>query len=245
VAEVQAQLGGLRAAQASLQSAVNTLGTTAGNAEQTTLRLVPRLDAVEKGVTEARTAAERGAGDVRAATGLGRAATAMAVFAALRDAVTEGRPYGTELAAARSVLGDKAAALDPLSASAASGVGTAARLAARLNEVGSAAIATLAPPAQPQDDSIVNRLMTSASHLVKVRPVDGVERASESGLGKAVALLRVGRLEEALAEVAKLPPQVQDALKPVVAEIAARRTALATVAALHQQAIATVTGKVP
>lgn len=234
VTEVQSQIGGLKAAQGTLQSTLAAVGTTAGNAEQSTQRLASRLDTVEKGVAEARLAG-----------GLSRAATAAAVFAALRDAVVSGRPFTSELDAAKAVLGPKATALDPLAAAAAAGVASPARLAQRLSEVGAAAVATLAPPVGAPEDSLVSRLMNSASHLVKVRPVDGIERASEVGLGKAVALVRAGQLAEGLAEVATLPPPVQEALKPVVAEIAARRAALATVAALHQQALDAVAGKVP
>ena len=232
--EVQTQVGGLRAAQGSLQSALTALGTTAANAEQGVQRLASRLDTAEKGVAEARLAG-----------GLSRAATAAAVFSALREAVAGGRPFTSELDAAKVVLGPRASALDPLAAAAAAGFATPARLAQRLSEVGTAAVATLAPPEGAAEEGFVSRLMTSASHLVKVRPVDGIERASETGLGKAVALVRAGDLAGGLAEIGKLPPQLQEALKPVVAEIAARRAAVATVAALHQQALDAVAGKVP
>lgn len=241
LAELQREIGGLKAAQAGLDSAMKTASAAAvavAQQAQVELRgqvqaLQPRLDALDKTVTQA-----------SAAANLGRAAASMTVLDALRDAVGSGRAFTTELNAARTVLGARAAALDPLAPAAATGLATPQQLAQRLAEAGAAALAARAPQ-EPGADSIISRFIASAEGLVKVRPVDSPERIGEEGIGRAAGLIRAGQLDEALAVIARLPAPVQEALKPVTAQIEARRAALATISTLYQQAVATAAGKAP
>jgi len=241
LAELQREIGGLKAAQAGLDSAMKTASAAAvavAQQAQVELRgqvqaLQPRLDALDKTVTQA-----------SAAANLGRAAASMTVLDALRDAVGSGRAFTTELNAARTVLGARAAALDPLAPAAATGLATPQQLSQRLAEAGAAALAARAPQ-EAGADSIISRFIASAEGLVKVRPVDSAERIGEEGIGRAAGLIRAGQLDEALAVIARLPAPVQEALKPVTAQIEARRAALATISTLYQQAVATAAGKAP
>lgn len=241
LAVLQREIGGLKAAQAGLDSAMKTASAAAvavAQQAQVELRgqvqaLQPRLDALDKTVTEA-----------GAAANLGRAAASMTVLDALRDAVASGRAFTTELNAARAVLGARATALDPLAPAASSGLATPQQLAQRLAEAGAAALAARAPQ-DPGAESIISRFIASAEGLVKVRPVDSPERIGEEGIGRAAGLIRAGQLDEALAALSRLPAPVQEALKPVTAQIEARRAALATISTLYQQAVATAAGKAP
>jgi hypothetical protein len=92
----------------------------------------------------------------------------------LREALSAGAPFMAELAAARALLGDRAAALAALAPAAANGVPTTAALARRFSE--------LAPQLTPAPASgFFDRLAQSASNLVDVR------RAGEEPAGDDVA----------------------------------------------------------
>ncbi|WP_029004048.1 COG4223 family protein [Azorhizobium doebereinerae] len=181
------------------------------------------------------------------ALALDRAAAAVAVLAVLRDAVLSGRPFAMELDAARAILGPSAGSFDPFVAAANSGYAPPAKLAARLAEDGAAALS--AEPGAPRADGLVNRLMSSAENLVRVTPPGGTGAAASpdaaAALQKAVAAVRAGDMDAALAALATLPPGAREKLQPLVAEIEGRRDAANAAATLFQQALAAISGKVP
>lgn len=228
----EADLSALRTQQAALQTAVQS-GTDSAKAQVADLGR--KIDAMQKRIEEVSVSAQA----------MDRAAAAVAVLALLRDAVLSGRPFATELDAARAILGPSAASFDPFTAAAGTGYATPTKLATRLSELGSAALA--AQPGAPRTDSLVNRLMSSAEGLVRVTPPDGSAAAPEATehLQKAVNQVRAGEFDAALAELKTLPAPVIEKLKPVIAEIEGRRDAAAAATSLFQQALAAISGKVP
>ncbi len=229
----------LQTGQEAVRTALAALGVTVAQTKD----FGPRLDAL-KGQVEAAAAAS---------TTVERASAAVVVLSSLKEALVTGRSFAAELTAARAVLGSRGAALDPLVAVAAAGYPTTAELAARLEREGAAALAEFVTPAVPEapeapaeDAGIVNRLLSSAQNLVKVRPAPGTVPAQYRGaLGGAVAAVRAGDFAGAVTLIAALPDPVKAKLKAVTADIAARRDAVASVSKLYEQSLAAISGKMP
>lgn len=239
----------LRTAHASLETAVATASASAqqAGAQGQTLNaqlqalgtrldaVGPRLDVLKKQIED--TAA--------AGTAFNRAAAGLVVLSTFRDAVVSGRPFATELAAARTTLGPAAAQLDPFAGAAAQGFAPPARLAATLAQEGAAALGTNAPKPDAASASLFDRLKASAEGLVKIRPATGPGSQDEDGvLGTAVTQVRAGQLEEALRTLGRLPPDVRSRIA-VIRDIEARASAVRAAAALYQQQLAAISGKVP
>lgn len=257
LAGIKRDLDALRTAQSGAQAQAAAANTTAQRADvqmQTLATQVqglatrvevlgprldavgPRLDALKKQMDD--TAA--------AATAFNRAAAGMVVLGTLREAVVSGRPFPAELAAARVVLGPSATALDPLAAAAAQGYPPPARLASRLAEEGAKALGAEAPAPGPQPEGIVNRLISSAESLVKVRPASGPGSVDSAAvLDRAVAQVKAGQMEDALATLKQLPPGVSVRLAAVRGELEARAAAVRATASLYQQSLAAISGKMP
>ncbi|MFG1362050.1 hypothetical protein [Xanthobacter versatilis] len=197
----------------------------------------PRLDALKAQIEEA----------TAAATAFNRAAAGLVVLSTFRDAVVSGRPFATELAAARTTLGPAAGQLDPFAPAAATGYAAPAKLAATLAQQGAAAIAAERPAPAPVDSSasLVDRLLSSAESLVKVRPVTGPGSVDLEGLiATAVSQVKAGQLDDALITLKKLPDPVQARLA-VIREIEARTAAVRVAGTLYQQQLAAISRKVP
>lgn len=246
----------VRAAQASFQSAIATASggaqqaltqaqqasaqvqqaTTQSQAVASRLDAVgPRLDALKKQIEDASAAA----------TQFNRAAAGLVVLSTFREAVVSGRPFATELGAAKATLGANAAQLDAFAAIAPDGFAPPAKLAERLAKEGAAAIGAAAPPPADAPVSLVDRLMASAESLVKVRPASGPGAVdAESVLATAVGLVKTGQLDEALRVLKQLPDAVQARLA-VVRDIEARASALRLAGMLYQQQLAAISGKMP
>lgn len=246
----------VRAAQASFQSAVATASsgaqqaltqaqqaasqvqqaTTQAQAVASRLDAVgPRLDALKKQIEDA----------TAAATQFNRAAAGLVVLSAFREAVGAGRPFATELAAAKATLGANANQLDAFAAIAPEGFAPPAKLAERLAREGAAAIGAAAPAPADAPASLMDRLMASAEGLVRVRPAAGPGSVdSESVLATAVGLVKAGQLDEALRVLKQLPEQVQGRLT-VVRDIEARANAVRLAGTLFQQQLAAISGKMP
>lgn len=228
---LQTQVGALKSGQDGLQTAVKATG-------EQTAALAPRLD--EFG-TQLKAA-------VTATKGLSASAASMVVLGALKEAMLSGRPFASELAAARSVLGPAAGPLDAYAGAADKGFGSLGALADKMAAEGAAAFVAIAPtpegPASQPD--IFTRLMSSAESLVKVRPAGEVAPTDpRAPLHAAVAALRAGSVDAALAAVKKLPQPVQDKLKDVTDTLMARQAAATTTATLYQQSLAAISGKMP
>ncbi|MFG1178828.1 hypothetical protein [Xanthobacter versatilis] len=197
----------------------------------------PRLDALKAQIEEA----------TAAATAFNRAAAGLVVLSTFRDAVVSGRPFAAELAAARTTLGPAAGQLDPFAPAAATGYAAPAKLAATLAQQGAAAIAAERPAPAPVDSSasLVDRLLSSAESLVKVRPVTGPGSVDLEGLiATAVSQVKAGQLDDALITLKKLPDPVQARLA-VIREIEARTAAVRVAGTLYQQQLAAISRKVP
>lgn len=218
-----------------LATQTQALGPQVQGLEKQAEAIGPRFDALKKQIEEASAAA----------TQFNRTASSLVVVAAFRDAVVSGRPFAAELAAARATLGANAGQLEAFAGAAEKGFAPAPALAARLAQEGAAALGAAAPAPANANASLVDRLMSSAESLVKVRPATGPGSVDSEGLiGTAVTQVRAGQLDEALKTLKQLPDSVQQRLA-VIRDIEARAAAVKAAGTLFQQQLAAISGKVP
>jgi len=155
-----------------------------------------------------------------------RAARLTVATEALRAAAERGAPYEAELAAAKSLGADQnaVAALEPF---AAAGVPSAAALAQELTMLTPALRQASGAPG-PSDNSFVARIESNAQKLVRVTPID-----APTGDDPASVIARIsadaarGDIAGALADIARLPPNVRALAVPWVQKADARNAALA------------------
>ncbi|QFR33178.1 hypothetical protein [Ancylobacter sp. TS-1] len=173
----------------------------------------------------------------------GQGASQLVALASLRDAVVSGRPFATELKAARVLLGEEAAPLAALEAASAAGFGDGPALAARLK----AATAPVPAPAPATPaagtstvEGVVERLWDSAQNLVVIRRAAGP--SGDPRLADADAALARGDYASARTALAGMPESERAAVQPVIAAIEARQAALAAIAGLNQRVLATLAG---
>ena len=245
VTALKASQDNLKTAQDTLQSAVAAATSTAQQAQGQAQGLAPRIEGIN---TRIDTVRKEAADAANAAASVNRGAASVLVLGTLKQSVDAGRPFTQELEAARALLGPRAAPLEPFASMAQTGFPPLPQLADQLLAAGNAAIdgLTPAPEAPAADASLVTRFLASAQSLVKVRPADGIDPDSLRGLlNRAVAAVRMGDIESALATLKQLPQPVQQKLAPVVAELDARRRAAEAAATLYQQALAAISGKAP
>ncbi|MFG1206785.1 hypothetical protein V5F79_08735 [Xanthobacter flavus] len=236
--QVQALIGATQSLAPQVQALATqtqALGPQVQGLEKQAEAIGPRFDALKKQIEEASAAA----------TKFNRTASSLVVVAAFRDAVVSGRPFAAELAAARATLGANAGQLDAFAAAAEKGFAPSAALAARLAQEGAAALGAAAPAPSDARASLVDRLMSSAESLVKVRPATGPGSVDSEGLiATAVTQVRAGQLDEALKTLKQLPESVQQRLA-VLRDIEARAAAVRAAGSLFQQQLAAISGKVP
>jgi hypothetical protein len=128
-------------------------------------------------------------------------AAQIVALGALRDAILTGAPFEKELAAVRSMLGERAAPLAPFEVSARDGLPTVGRLSARFAEIAP----KLARDPEPAEGYFA-RLWANASRLVEVRPAGEVEGTSAGAIvARMEERLKRGDLAAALEEGARLP----------------------------------------
>jgi hypothetical protein len=128
-------------------------------------------------------------------------AAEIVALGALRDAIQTGAPFEKELAAVRSMLGDRAAPLAPFEPSAREGLPTIAKLSARFSE-----IASKLAREPDTSEGYFARLWASAAYLVEVRPAGEVEGGSAGAIvARMEERLKRGDLAAALEEGAHLP----------------------------------------
>lgn len=163
-------------------------------------------------------------------------AAEIVALGALRDAVITGAPFEKELAAVRSMLGDRAAPLAPFESFAREGLPAIAKLSARFAELAP----KLARDPEPADGYLA-RLWANAAHLVEVRPAGEVEGTSAGAIvARMEERLKRGDLVAALEEGARLPVAARaigadwlaDATRRRDAEIAVKNLLNAELAAL-------------
>lgn len=204
----------LRAAQSGLQAAMEELRTQAE-------AVSGKIAALEQGQAEL----TEQLGDPGRQIDLARAIAA----AGLKSAIDRGGPFMAELEAFATVVPDDPA-VPELRDLAARGVPSRSRLIEDFPDAASTAIAA----AQPVDENagLVDRLMSSAMSVVKVRKVGDVEGDSTEAIAaRAEARLHDGDLDAALAEWNALPEASRLAASDYGSALAARARAEMLIAA--------------
>lgn len=196
--ELRAAQGGLQAAIAELQSSADMLTGKITDLEQDQQELSTQLDAPSRQIDLARAIAAAG----------------------LKSAIDRGGSFMSELEAFASVAPEDPAVAE-LRDLAARGVPSRATLVAAFSDAASEAIAA-ADPGDPEA-GLVDRLMSSAMSVVKVRRVGDVEGDSaEAIVARAEARLLNGDLDAALSEWNTLPEASRAATADYSDALAAR-----------------------
>ncbi len=160
-------------------------------------------------------------------------------IANLKRAMDRGGPYAAELDAVRKVAGTTLD-LAPLSRYSLEGAPALPVLAKDFRRVANAAIDA---EAEPADASVLDRLMSGARSIVRVRKAghDPADASTEAIVGRMEAALKDGRLREVLDQGKKLPPKaalaVDDWLKKVEARHAVDRSVADIEAALKSSLV--------
>ncbi|MBU4531848.1 MAG: hypothetical protein KUA43_16930 [Hoeflea sp.] len=215
---VAAEISEMRAAQSGLQAALNELQT---QSSAQLSEMSSKIAALEQGQADM---AEQ-LGEPGRQVDLARAIAS----AGLKSAIDRGGSFMAELEAFASVAPDDPA-VPELRDLAASGVPSRSRLIEAFPEAATTAIAA-ADPGDP-DAGLVDRLMSSAMSVVKVRRVGDVEGdTAEAIAARAEARLMDGDLDAALAEWNTLPDASRAAASEFGDALAARARAEKLIAA--------------
>ncbi|WP_421779048.1 mitofilin family membrane protein [Hoeflea sp.] len=209
VTELRASQSGVNDAVSELQSRTQALADTVSGLQQKQADLAAdveqRLSSIESRLDEP----SRQVDLARAIAGAG-----------LRTAIDRGGPFMSELEAFASVAPEDPA-VPELRDLAARGVPSRSELLEAFPEAASQAIAA-ANPVDP-DAGLVDRLMSSALSVVKVRPVGDVEGDTpEAIVARTETRLLDGNLEAALNEWRNLPEEAQQAASGFGEGLAAR-----------------------
>jgi hypothetical protein len=225
-----ASIAGLKKEVAGLEAKLKAL-TEAELGQGEASRLAPevaeldeRLDRLESTLPPLLEAVDKEAADTKAAT------LAMA-FANLRASVDAGRPYATELSTL-AALSPGAGDIGPLLEYEDDGIPTLRQLTVSFKETRDKVPA--APSAD--DDTFLNRLMSSAESLVKVKRVDGAAEGAtpDAVLARAEAKLAQGDLAAAAAEVGTLQGPARTAFAKWLDQARARLDAEETLQRLQK-----------
>lgn len=155
-------------------------------------------------------------------------------IANLKRAMDRGEAYAAELDAVRKIAGTTLD-LAPLARYSREGAPTLPALAKDFRRVANAAIDA---EAEPADATVLDRLMSGARSIVRVRKAghDPADTSTEAIVGRMEAALKDGRLREVLDQGKKLPPKAalttEDWLKKVEARHAVDRSVADIEAAL-------------
>lgn len=154
-------------------------------------------------------------------------------LANLKRAIDRGKPYAPELAQTRKVAGD-IVDLAPLDRFALDGVPTATDLRQQFKPV---AFTIIDADQQPQDGSIVDRLLAGAKSVVRVRRTDHSpdDKSAEAVVGRIETALNEDRLADVLAEAKSLPAPAQDAAREFIAKVEAREAVDRALASVETQ----------
>ena len=152
-----------------------------------------------------------------------KSAAAAIAFANLRAAVAQGRPYATELATIKSFIPDPGD-LGPLPAYADKGIPTVPQLARSFAPSRDAALAAAAPA---PSGSLIDRLLASASTLIKVKRVDEAATGDSPSavLARAEALLDKGDLAGSVKQIETLDGAPREAFSTWLDQAHARLAA--------------------
>jgi hypothetical protein len=141
-------------------------------------------------------------------------------LANLKRAIDRGKGYATELAAARK-LSDGGIDLAPLSHFADTGVPTLAELTRDFKAV---AFKIIDAERQPEDGSLVDRLLAGAKSVVHVRKMSPGpdDKSIEAIVARMETALNEDRLANVINQAKTLPPAAQDAASDFLAKVKAR-----------------------
>jgi hypothetical protein len=216
IAKLQSGLDALR------REAAKPADVAAAVAPATTrlAKLESSVDSVLKAETDRRSTAER----IVMSLELGN----------LKRAMDRGGPYAAELAEVRKIAGNR---LDLAVAQRYQneGVPTLAELARQFRPLTSAIIDA---DADSKDASIVDRLMTGAKTIVRVRKLtpDADDTSVEATVARIEAALREGRLGDVLAAAKTLPPKtITPATRSWLEKVEARQAVETAMATIDQQ----------
>jgi hypothetical protein len=141
-------------------------------------------------------------------------------IANLKRAMDRGDRYAAELDAVRKVAGTTLN-LAPLERYSLEGVPTLPALTKDFRRV---ANATIDAEAEPADASVLDRLVSGARSIVRVRKAghDPADASAEAVVGRMDAALKEGRLGEVLEQGRKLPPRAAPAAEEWLKKVEAR-----------------------
>jgi hypothetical protein len=154
-------------------------------------------------------------------------------LANLKRAIDRGKPYAPELAQTRKVAGN-IVDLAPLDRFALDGVPTATELRQEFKPV---AFKIIDAEQQPQDGSIVDRLLAGAKSVVRVRKTSHSpdDKSVEAVVGRMEEALTEDRLADVLSEAKSLPAPAQDAARDFLAKVEAREAVDRALASVETQ----------
>ena len=163
-------------------------------------------------------------------------------LANLKRALDRGGKFSAELAAVKKVAGTTLN-LAPLEAAQNDNVPT---LPALGTEFRSLANAMLDIDAEPADASVVDRLLSGAKSIVRVRKVSHApgDTSTEAGIARIEAGLKDGRLGDVITEAKKLPPKILVPAQTWLKRIEARHAVDSAVSSLEAQLKSSLTGGV-
>jgi hypothetical protein len=158
----------------------------------------------------------------------------------LRRAVDRGGSYATELAEVQKIAGGRLN-LAPLAKFKDAGVPTTVELVAEFRPV---ANAILDAEATAGDASVVDRLLSGAKSVVRVRKVnyDPNDKSADAVVGRMDAALKDGRLGAVLEEAKSLGDRGQAAAKPWLDKVSARHAVDMAIAEVDKQLKTTIGG---
>jgi hypothetical protein len=140
----------------------------------------------------------------------------------LKRTMDRGEPFAEQLKAVRRLAGNTFN-VAPLERYAQDGVPTLLALSKEFRQVADTAADT---EAEPTDGSVLDRLMSGARSIVRVRKAgyDPNDTSTEAVLGRMETALKDGRLDEVMAQGSKLPPKAALVAEDWLKKVEARRT---------------------
>ena len=154
-------------------------------------------------------------------------------LANLKRAIDRGKPYAPELTQAQKVAGS-IVDLSPLERFSLDGVQTTTELRAEFKPV---AFKIIDAEDQPADASIVDRLLSGAKSVVRVRRTNHAadDKSVEAVVSRIETALDEDRLADVLEQAKTLPPAAQDAARDFLAKVEARNAVDRALASVETQ----------
>lgn len=161
-------------------------------------------------------------------------------LANLKRVLDRGQPYATELAEVGKAAAGKVD-LAPLERYKNDGVPTITDLAAEFRDV---AYATIDADAEPANATIMDRLLSGAKSVIRVRKVNhgSDDKSTEAIVGRMEDALKDGRLGDVLAGAKQVPQKASAPLQGWLAKVEARNSVDRAIASIEGQLKASLSG---